>query len=40
MGTPCEHAQYHCGEPRGPLIVTMFMVVIFFLNKIPNVKKN
>lgn len=19
MGTPCEHPQYHCGEPRGPL---------------------
>lgn len=25
MGTPCEHAQYRCGEPRGPLTVTMWM---------------
>jgi hypothetical protein len=30
-GNSCEHAQYHCGEQRGPLIVTIFMLVIFLL---------
>lgn len=31
MGTLVSMLSYHCGEPRGPLIVTMFMAVMCFL---------